>query len=164
MGTATIVKVAGRVGGGGAELAASCDMRFGVLGRTMVNQMEVPIGILPGGSGTQRLPRLVGRGRAMEFVLGGIDVDADTVERWGWLNRAFATRSELDTYVDDLARRIASFPPDAVSWPTRPSSPPTSTRCPGSSRRATCSTNCAAAPTPGPPCSASSAGRADRGR
>ena len=111
---ATIVKVAGRVGGGGAELSASCDMRFGLLGRTVVNQMEVPIGILPGGSGTQRLPRLMGRGRAMEIVLGGVDLDAATAERWGWLNRAFATVAELDGYVDGLARRIASFPPQAV--------------------------------------------------
>jgi enoyl-CoA hydratase/carnithine racemase len=110
----SIVKVAGRVGGGGAELSASCDMRFGLLGRTIVNQMEVPIGILPGGTGTQRLPRLLGRGRAMEVVLGGIDLDAETAERWGWLNRAFASVEELDAYVDGLARRIASFPPQAV--------------------------------------------------
>jgi enoyl-CoA hydratase/carnithine racemase len=114
MGKATLVKVAGRVGGGGAELAASCDMRFGLLDRTVLNQMEVPLGILPGGSGTQRLPHLVGRGRALEIVLGGIDVDAATLERWGWLNRAFATHDELDTHVDDLARRIAAFPPMAV--------------------------------------------------
>ena len=111
---ATIVKVAGRVGGGGAELSASCDMRFGLLGGTVINQMEVPIGILPGGTGTQRLPRLVGRGRAMELVLGGVDLDAATAAQWGWLNRAFATLEELDAYVDDLARRIASFPPQAV--------------------------------------------------
>jgi len=111
---ATIVKVAGRVGGGGAELSASCDMRFGVIGKTVVNQMEVPIGILPGGSGTQRLPWLLGRGRALEVVLGGIDLDAATAERWGWLNRAFADNNALDAYVDDLARRIASFPRQAV--------------------------------------------------
>ena len=112
---ATLVKVAGRVGGGGAELAASADMRFGLLGKTIVNQMEVPIGILPGGTGTQRLPRLIGRGRALEVVLGGIDLDAATAERWGWLNRAFATMSELDAYVDGLARRIAGFPREAVA-------------------------------------------------
>jgi enoyl-CoA hydratase/carnithine racemase len=111
---ATIAKIAGRVGGGGAEVSASMDMRFGVLGATVVNQMEVPLGILPGGTGTQRLPWLVGRGPAMEMVLGGIDVDAATAERWGWLNRAFSTTEELDQYVDNLARRIASFPPTAV--------------------------------------------------
>jgi enoyl-CoA hydratase/carnithine racemase len=112
---ASIVKLAGRVGGGGSELAASCDMRFGVLGRTVVNQMEVPIGILPGGTGTQRLPRLMGRGRAMELILGGVDLDAAAAERWGYLNRAFADVGELDRYVDDLARRIASYPPEAVA-------------------------------------------------
>lgn len=111
---ATIAKVAGRVGGGGAELSASCDMRFGLRGKTVVNQMEVPLGILPGGTGTQRLPMLLGRGRAMEVVLGGIDLDADTAERWGWLNRAFDTLEELSAYTDALARRIASFPPTAV--------------------------------------------------
>jgi enoyl-CoA hydratase/carnithine racemase len=110
----TIAKIAGRVGGGGAEVSASMDMRFGVIGRTIINQMEVPLGILPGGTGTQRLPWLVGRGRAMEMVLGGVDVDAVTAEQWGWLNRAFATVAELDSYVDALARRIASFPPTAV--------------------------------------------------
>ena len=111
---ATIAKIGGRVGGGGSELAASLDMRFGVLGSTIVNQMEVPLGILPGGSGTQRLPRLLGRGRAMEVILGGIDLDAATAERWGYLNRAFATVAEMSDYVDNLARRIASFPRDAV--------------------------------------------------
>lgn len=111
---ATICKIAGRVGGGGSELASSCDMRFGLLGKTIVNQMEVPIGILPGGTGTQRLPRLVGRGRALEIIVGGIDLDAATAERWGYLNRAFAAPSELDAYVDGLARRIASFPAPAV--------------------------------------------------
>jgi enoyl-CoA hydratase/carnithine racemase len=111
---ATICKVAGRVGGGGSELASSCDMRFGLLGKTIVNQMEVPIGILPGGTGTQRLPRMMGRARATEIILGGVDLDAATAERWGWLNRAFATVAELDSYVDGLARRIASFPAPAV--------------------------------------------------
>ena len=111
----TIAKIAGRVGGGGSEIAASCDMRFGVLGRTIVNQMEVPIGILPGGTGTQRLPRLLGRGRAMELILGGIDLDAATAERWGYLNRAFATGEELDAYVADLAARMASYPREAVA-------------------------------------------------
>lgn len=112
---ATIVKLAGRVGGGGSELAASCDMRFGVLGQTIVNQMEVPLGILPGGTGTQRLPRLMGRGRALELILGGIDLDAAAAERWGYLNRAFDDVEALDRYVDDLARRIASFPASAVA-------------------------------------------------
>lgn len=111
---ATIAKIAGRVGGGGSELAASFDMRFGALGHTVVNQMEVALGILPGGSGTQRLPRLVGRSRALEIVLGSDDLDAATAERWGYLNRALPP-DELDGFVDRLARRIASFPRSAVA-------------------------------------------------
>lgn len=111
---ATIAEINGRVGGGGSELASSCDMRFGAIGRTVVNQMEVPLGILPGGTGTQRLPRLVGRGRAMEIILGGVDIDAETAERWGYLNRALPP-PELTPFVDALARRIAGFPANAIA-------------------------------------------------
>ena len=108
-----IAQIEGRVGGGGSELAASCDLRYGVRGRTVINQMEVPIGILPGGTGTQRLPRLVGRGRALEIILGGGDLDAETAERWGYLNRIF-TADDIGPFVDELAARIASFPIAAV--------------------------------------------------
>ncbi len=113
MGKATICQIEGRVGGGGSELSMACDMRFGVRGRTIVCQMEVPLGILPGGTGTQHLPRLVGRNRALEVILGGDDLDAENAERWGWLNRAFEP-GEIGPFVDALARRIASFPPEAV--------------------------------------------------
>ena len=109
----TIAQIEGRVGGGGSELSMSFDMRFGVIGKTIINQMEVPIGILPGGTGTQRMPRLIGRARALEVILGGIDLDAETAERWGWLNRALPA-GEIDRFVGTLARRIASFPPEAV--------------------------------------------------
>lgn len=109
----TIAQIEGRVGGGGSEFAASMDMRFGVVGKTVVNQMEVPLGILPGGTGTQRLPRLVGRGRAMEIVLGADDLDAETAERWGYLNRIYAA-GDIETKVSALAERIASFPVEAV--------------------------------------------------
>jgi enoyl-CoA hydratase/carnithine racemase len=108
-----IAQIEGRVGGGGSELSAAFDMRFGVRGRTRVNQMEVPLGILPGGTGTQRLPRLIGRGRAMELILGGDDMDAETAERWGYLNRIFAP-DEIGPHVERLAQRIASFPRSAV--------------------------------------------------
>jgi enoyl-CoA hydratase/carnithine racemase len=114
MGKATIAQIEGRVGGGGSELALSCDMRFGVKGRTKICQMEVPLGILPGGTGTQRLPRLIGRGRAMEVILGGDDLDAKTAEAWGYLNRALKA-AEIGPFVAKLARRIASFPAEAVS-------------------------------------------------
>jgi len=108
-----IAQIEGRVGGGGSELSAAFDMRFGVRGKTRVNQMEVPLGILPGGTGTQRLPRLIGRGRAMELILSGDDMDAETAERWGYLNRIFEP-DEIGPYVERLANRIASFPPTAV--------------------------------------------------
>lgn len=112
---ATIVKMAGRAGGGGNEFAASCDMRFGVRHKTIINQMEVPLGILPGGSGTQRLPRLVGRGRALEICLGGDDIDAETCERWGYLNRIFDTSDAMSDFVDNLAFRIAGWPGEAIA-------------------------------------------------
>ena len=113
MNKVTIAQIEGRVGGGGSELAMSFDMRFGVRGKTFVNQMEVPLGILPGGTGTQRMPRLIGRNRAVEVILGGIDMDADTAERWGYLNRAFEP-AQIGPYVEWLAERIASFPAEAV--------------------------------------------------
>ena len=113
MNKVVIGQIEGRIGGGGSELAANFDMRFGVRGKTRVNQMEVPLGIMPGGTGTQRLPRLIGHGRAMELILSGDDMDAETAERWGYLNRIFAPDA-ITPYVDNLARRIASFPPTAV--------------------------------------------------
>jgi enoyl-CoA hydratase/carnithine racemase len=112
---ATIVKIAGRAGGGGNEFCSACDMRFGIRDITRINQMEVPLGILPGGSGTQHLPRLMGRGRAMEVILGGDDLDAETAEKWGYLNRIFDSSAELDEFVDQLANRIALWPANAIA-------------------------------------------------
>jgi enoyl-CoA hydratase/carnithine racemase len=109
----TIAQIEGRVGGGGSEIAMSFDMRFGVKGRTIVNQMETPLGILPGGTGTQRMPRLIGRHRALEVILAGIDLDAETAEQWGYLNRALEPDA-IGQHVEALARRIASFPAPAV--------------------------------------------------
>src|SRR5438128_546748 len=105
----TIAVIEGRARGGGSEFALSFDMRFAALGRAVLGQPEVAIGILPGGTGTQRLPRLVGRGRAAEIVLGCDDIDAETADRWGYVNRALPP-DELGPFVDSLARRIASFP------------------------------------------------------
>ena len=110
---ATIVKLA--AGGGGNEFASCCDMRFGINGQTIINQMEVALGILPGGSGTQMLPRLIGRGRALEVMLGSDDIDAQTLERWGYLNRAFDSGAALDEFVDALARRIAGWRAEAIA-------------------------------------------------
>ena len=109
----TMCKISGRIGGGGSEIAMACDMRFAALGKTKMNQMEVPIGIIPGGGGTQRLPSLVGYSRAAELILGGIDLDAQTGDDWGYFTRALPPE-ELDDYVEWLAVRIASFDPAAV--------------------------------------------------
>ena len=111
---ATIAVVEGRAGGGGSEIALSCDMRFALRGRAVFNQPEVALGILPGGSGTVRLSRLLGRSRALEVVLGCDDVSAETAEAWGWVNRALPA-AELWPHVDRLAARIASFPAHAVA-------------------------------------------------
>jgi enoyl-CoA hydratase/carnithine racemase len=109
----TIALIDGRVGGGGSELALSCDMRF-VTPDTILSQPEVALGIIPGGGGTVRLPRLIGRSRALEVVLGCDDIDAATAERWGWVNRILEP-SEIDAFVDRLAGRMASFPPHAIA-------------------------------------------------
>ncbi len=111
---ATIAVIEGRVGGGGDELALSCDMRFASRGRAVFNQPEVALGIIPGGSGTVRLPRLIGRSRALEAILGCDDIDADLAERWGWVNRTLDS-DQLWPHVNRLAQRIASFPAYAVA-------------------------------------------------
>lgn len=110
---ATIACIEGRARGGGSEFALSLDMRFGALGQAILAQPEVALGILPGGSGTQRLPRLMGRSRALEVVLGCDDFPADLAERYGYLNRALPPE-ELRPFVEGLARRIASFPAEAI--------------------------------------------------
>ena len=109
----TIAVIEGRVGGGGNEVAMSCDMRFATQ-QAVFNQPEVALGIIPGGTGTVRLPRLVGRGRALEIILGCDDIDAATAEQWGMINRVLRA-TEIDLFVDRLAGRIASFPRDAVA-------------------------------------------------
>lgn len=111
---ATIGKIEGIARGGGSELLLSLDMRFGAIGRAVLGQPEVALGIIPGGSGTQRLPRLVGRARALEIILGCADVPADLAERWGYLNRALPA-DELGAFVEQLAHRIASYPREAVA-------------------------------------------------
>ncbi len=109
----TVAVIAGRVGGGGSELALACDMRFATPDAVFI-QPEVAIGILPGAGGTVRLPRLIGRSRALEVVLGCDDIDAATAERWGWVNRVLPAE-EIDSFVDRLVGRIASFLPHAVA-------------------------------------------------
>jgi enoyl-CoA hydratase/carnithine racemase len=111
---ATIAVIEGRVGGGGSELTLSCDMRFAASGRAVFSQPEVALGIIPGGTGTQRLGRLAGRSRALEIILGCDDFDAETAERYGWVNRTLPP-GELRPFVDRLAHRIATFPAQAIA-------------------------------------------------
>ena len=111
---ATIGKIEGVARGGGSEFLLSLDMRFAALGKAVLAQPEVALGIIPGGSGTQRLPRLVGRGRALEIILGCDDFDAELAERYGYVNRAMAP-DELGPFVERLAYRIAGFPAKAIA-------------------------------------------------
>lgn len=109
----TIAKLRGRARGAGSELALACDMRFAARENAVLGQPEIGFGVPPGAGGVQHLARLLGRGRAIEVILGADDFDADVAERYGWINRALPD-AELDEFVARLARRIASFPADAV--------------------------------------------------
>ena len=109
----TICVVEGRIGGGGSEIAMSCDLRFAASGTAVMNQMEVPIGIIPGGGGTQRLPALIGYPRALELIIGGLDLDAETGEKWGYFNRSLP-KEELDLFITRFLDRVASFNPESV--------------------------------------------------
>jgi enoyl-CoA hydratase len=110
--TPTIAAVRGYALGGGTELAMACDMliagddaRFG--------QPEVTIGVIPGAGGTQRLPRAIGRARAMELVLTGRLIDAAEADRLGLVTRVVPA-AETVTAALDLGARIAAMPPLAV--------------------------------------------------
>lgn len=109
----TIAMLSGRMNGAGTEFALSLDMRFAATGRTWIGQFEVALGLLPGATGSQRLPAIAGRARALELILGCDDVDAETAEKYGLINRALAPDA-LPGFVENLAGRIASFPPEAV--------------------------------------------------
>ena len=110
----SIAKIRGCARGVSSEFVLACDMRFASRENTQLGQPEVGVGLHPGGGGTERLPHLVGRGRALEIVLGGNDFDGGTAERYGYVNRALPDK-ELDAFVDELARRIASFDGRAIS-------------------------------------------------
>ena len=110
----SIAKIRGCVRGVSSEFVLACDMRFASRENMRLGQPEVAVGLHPGGGGTERLPHLVGRGRALEIVLSGNDFDGDTAERYGYVNRALP-EAELDGFVDALARRIASFDRRAIT-------------------------------------------------
>ena len=109
----SIAKIRGCVRGVSSEFVLACDMRFASRENTRLGQPEVGVGVHPGGGGAERLPHIVGRGRALEIVLGANDFDGDTAERYGYVNRALPD-VELGGFVDALARRIASFDRRAI--------------------------------------------------
>jgi len=111
---ASIASIRGRATGVGSELALACDMRFASREKAILSQWEVGAGIVPGGGPMARLPRLMGRGRALEVLLGADDIPGDLAERYGYVNRSLPD-AELDGFVESLATRIASFDKRAIS-------------------------------------------------
>lgn len=110
----SIASIRGRATGVGSELALASDMRFASREKALLSQWEVGAGLVPGGGPMARLPRLMGRGRALEVLLSADDIDGDLAERYGYVNRAFPD-TELDAFVDALATRIASFDKQAIA-------------------------------------------------
>jgi enoyl-CoA hydratase/carnithine racemase len=104
----SIAKIRGRTRGIGNEFVLACDMRFASRQNAVFGNPEVGVGLIPGGGALEWLPRLVGRSRALEFVLTADDFDADIAERYGWVNRTLDD-NDLDSFVDALVRRLASF-------------------------------------------------------
>src|SRR5277367_325846 len=104
----SLARIRGCVRGVSSEFVLACDMRFASRENTKLGHPELGVGLHPGGGGTERLPPLVGRGRALEIVLSANDFDGDTAERYGYVNRSLPD-AELDGFVDALARRIGSF-------------------------------------------------------
>jgi enoyl-CoA hydratase/carnithine racemase len=109
----SIASIRGRATGVGSELALACDMRFASREKAILSHFEVGAGIVPGGGPMARLPRLIGRGRALEVFLGADDFPGDLAERYGYVNRSLPD-AELDEFVDALATRIASFDKQAL--------------------------------------------------
>jgi enoyl-CoA hydratase/carnithine racemase len=110
----SIVSIRGRATGVGSELSLASDMRFASREKAILSQWEVGAGLVPGGGPMARLPRLIGRGRASEVLLGADDIPGDLAELYGYVNRALPD-AELDTFVDALAERIASFDKQAIA-------------------------------------------------
>src|SRR5688572_23446691 len=110
----SIASIRGRATGVGSELALACDMRFASREKAILSQWEVGAGLVPGGGPMARLPRLMGRGRALEVLLGADDVGGELAELYGYVNRSLPDAA-LDEFVDALARRIASFDKQALA-------------------------------------------------
>jgi enoyl-CoA hydratase/carnithine racemase len=106
--------IRGRATGNGSELALACDMSFASLERAILSQWEVGVGMVAGGGPMARLPRIMGRGRALEVLLSADDIRGADAELFGYVNRALPD-AELDRFVDALAARVASFDKWAIS-------------------------------------------------
>ncbi|PNP43584.1 hypothetical protein TGAMA5MH_04556 [Trichoderma gamsii] len=109
-----IAMVSGPARGIANEFLAACDMRFASKNARFSN-FEVTLGLHPGTGGVAWMPLHIGRARAMEFVLSGNDLDPETAEKYGYVNKAFDTPEEMNKYVERLAQRIALFPLAGIS-------------------------------------------------
>src|SRR6202046_3805244 len=110
----SIALIRGRATGNGSELALACDMSFASREKALLSQFEVGVGLVAGGGPMARLPRGMGRGRALEVLLSADDIRAADAELLGYVNRALPD-AELDNFVDELATRIASFDKWAIA-------------------------------------------------
>jgi enoyl-CoA hydratase/carnithine racemase len=110
----SIASIRGRARGLGSEFAQAFDIRFASKEKAILAQVEIVIGSFPGGGGMERLHLLTGKARALEIILSGDDYDADTAAFYGWVNRAIPD-AELDSFVNNFARRIASFDKNAIT-------------------------------------------------
>lgn len=110
----SIVSIRGRATGVGSELALASDMRFASREKAILSQWEIGAALVPGGGPMARLPRLMGRGRALEVLLTGNDINGELAERYGYVNRALPD-AELDSFVDTMARRIARFDKQSIT-------------------------------------------------
>jgi len=111
---AVIAAINGDCMGGGYELALACDFRLAADGPYQIGLPEAVLGILPGGGGTQRLPRLIGRGRALEVLLFGNVYNPRDAEKMGMVNRVIAP-GDLMPFAMDWAGTLASRPPRAIA-------------------------------------------------
>jgi enoyl-CoA hydratase/carnithine racemase len=110
----SIALIRGRATGNGSELALACDMSFASREKALLSQWEVGVGLVAGGGPMARLPRQMGRQRALEVLLSSNDIGGDLAEAYGYVNRSLPD-AELDEFVDALARRIASFDKWAIA-------------------------------------------------
>jgi enoyl-CoA hydratase/carnithine racemase len=110
----SIVSIRGRATGVGSELALASDMRFASREKAILSQWEVGAALVPGGGPMARLPRLIGRGRALEVLLGADDMGGELAERYGYVNRSLPD-ADLDKFVESLAMRISTFDKRAIA-------------------------------------------------